>query len=407
MRQVELSLSPLALVLVVTGLLGLIYGATATWGLPYHADPTTNAVAGWYLGRTGDPIASQHEMLVDTDRLYYVMWIEGSPRGPVPRYPPGSALTIAPFYTVFGGELRPVTVVESGGGPTDPVTVPLPPLWPATLAAVITTALACGLLSLSITALGADSLTALGVGLATGLATGAWSVASNMPWMHGPAMLAVSTALVLSSRRRWFGAGLSLGFGILIRPLVALVAAAVGTWIGVRERSWPAFFGIAAGSMLGVVLLLGYDKYVFDVWSISSGYDRPLGLTSGWSMQRTVTNVLLGLFHWRYGLLIWAPFLVLLVPAAVRARRWMPSWVSGAALGGIIYVLATWRLNRASGGEGYFGYRYPIEALVAMAPALWLGLDRLARDGLVRWHWWAVASIGLATMGQAIGAIAT
>src|SRR5690606_29871789 len=70
---------------------------------------------------------------------------------------------------------------------------------------------------------------------------------------------------------------------------------------------------------------------------------------------------------WR-GMLIWAPYLVVLVPIGIKTRKQMPDWVSAAAVGGILYLLIQLRANRFSGGDGHFAYRYPLETLTAAAP---------------------------------------
>ena len=62
--------------------------------------------------------------------------------------------------------------------------------------------------------------------------------------------------------------------------------------------------------------------------------------------------------------------------------------------------------NRLSGGEGFFGYRYPLEALAASAPLLviaayaWIGDDERRRRMAVAF---AVLSIAM----HAFGSVAT
>ena len=78
-----------------------------------------------------------------------------------------------------------------------------------------------------------------------------------------------------------------------------------------------------------------------------------------------------------------SPFFLVGFVAMVAARRGTPDWAVGAAIGGVAYLLIQYKANRVSGGGGFFGYRYPLEALMAMAPMMaitvrsWLGDDRL------------------------------
>src|SRR5690606_24249235 len=105
--------------------------------------------------------------------------------------------------------------------------------------------------------------------------------------------------------------------------------------------------------------------------TVSGGYgdgftDRFGSSSASWFLA----NVLGALFDPRRGLLLWAPFLILLFPLGFAARKSMPDRASAAAVGGLIYLLIQLRANRFSGGDGYFAYRYPLEALTAAGP--WL-----------------------------------
>jgi len=46
-----------------------------------------------------------------------------------------------------------------------------------------------------------------------------------------------------------------------------------------------------------------------------------------------------------------------------------------------VLLLVQFRLNRYSGGDGFWSYRYPIEAVVAAAPALSVAAQRLWTSG--------------------------
>ncbi|NNC41124.1 MAG: hypothetical protein HKN95_10570, partial [Acidimicrobiia bacterium] len=72
------------------------------------------------------------------------------------------------------------------------------------------------------------------------------------------------------------------------------------------------------------------------------------------------------------GFLLWSPFLLVLIPGLRAAWKAAPAWVRGSALGGLVYLLVQYKANRFSGGGGFFTYRYPLEALTAAAPLLYL-----------------------------------
>ena len=85
-----------------------------------------------------------------------------------------------------------------------------------------------------------------------------------------------------------------------------------------------------------------------------------------------VRNIGMALFSPTRGLLVWSPFLIVLLPGLPAAWRAAPSWVRGGALGGLVYLLVQYKANRYSGGDGFAAYRYPLEALTASAPLLLL-----------------------------------
>lgn len=64
-----------------------------------------------------------------------------------------------------------------------------------------------------------------------------------------------------------------------------------------------------------------------------------------------------------------SPFLLLLVPGLLPAWRKSDPWVLGAAVGGLIYLLLQFKMNRYNPANATL-YRYPLEALTASAP-LW------------------------------------
>jgi hypothetical protein len=53
-----------------------------------------------------------------------------------------------------------------------------------------------------------------------------------------------------------------------------------------------------------------------------------------------------------------------------------PSWVRGAAGGAVLYLLLQYKANRYSGGVNFVTYRYPLEALTALAPLLFLSYSK-------------------------------
>lgn len=228
-----------------------------------------------------------------------------APGGVVSQYPPGAALLAAPLYALTSGDLESYAI----GNPSKPelpaVYVPLPSFWQATAVAIITTAAAISILALVFLNQWTPQAAWIAAWIAA-LGTSAWSVAADSLYLHGPAMLWIALGVYLSSQRHYWASGLAFGAAVLTRPHTAVIPAAIGLGLG----------------------------GLFDPWQ---------------------------------GFLILSPFLLLLLPGLFAAWRNSDTWVRAAAIGGLIYLLLQFKMNRYNPGNKTL-YRYPLEALTASAP---------------------------------------
>jgi alpha-1,2-mannosyltransferase len=345
------------------------------WSPPNHIDPFTNRVTAWSLGTRGTFILDDHVHLTDPDYYGNLAWIvptdEGGDRA-ASQYPPGAALLAAPLYAVWPDDARLQSLSGLNRPDVAPVELLIPPIAPAAITASLAVAVAIGLLGLAFRRLTDAPGVALAGAYVAGLGTSAWSVAADRLWQHGPAMLWIALALVLTTRHV-VGSGFAWGAAVLTRPPIAVIAAATGLYRGWKERSIRPAILTGIGALVGVGLFLAYNQAVFGSFSISAGYgttfqDRALdGDLTGYAK-----NVFLGVFSASRGFLIWSPFLVVLIPGLPPAWRAAPSWVRGSAIGGLLYLLIQYKANRFSGGSGFYSYRYPLETLTAAAPLLFL-----------------------------------
>lgn len=408
LRERTRSWGPARTAVVVFVALAAVYSTTAKWSeMPYGIDAYTNAITGRAIAVEGTPVVSGYEEAAAEPVRNYLAVVVETPRGPVSQYPPGAALTVAPFYLLPHEPAVEMTLAEAGRPDLPPATVPVPPLWPATLSAVVVTAAALAVLSLTLSRLGLAGEQVLVVALAGGVTTSAWAVASRKPWTHGSAMLAISLACWAASRDRWLGCGLALGAAVLVRPHLAVIAAVVGVWVSVTRRDWRPVLGVGTGSTLGLAALVGFNAVFHGAPSVIGGYSADFAERArDTDLVAYAVNIALGLFAPRYGLLVWAPVVVILACAAYGIRHSVPDWTLAAAVGGVTYLLVQWKANRASGGFAFFPYRYPLEALMAAAPLL----------GLAAVDWWHTRTglarrlvpytLVTATIGQVFGAIA-
>ena len=382
-----------------------VYLLTGAWALPYQIDALTNALTAWSMGTQGGVVLHEHGDFAGDPYFGTVAWIVDSPRGPVAQYPPGAALIAAPLYAIGRGELEPIRIVANNRPDLEQVPFPVPPLWPATLAAAASTAVAAGLLGMALQPM-LGRRWAMGVSLGFGLATAAWSIASEMLWSHGPALLWIAAALLATSRNRPWLAGAALGGAALTRPHLVLIALALGLTLWVTRRHIMPAVRIGAGAAGGLLLLVLYNFALFDRLTVTGGYGSSVSdQLMDTDLLAYLANIWGALFDISHGLIVWAPFLVVLLPGIPSVWRQAPDWVKGAAIGGAVYLLVQLKANRFSGGEGHFGYRYPLESLMAAAPLLaltaqhWAWPRALSRKVLV-------VAIVFAAVAQGIAVIA-
>lgn len=349
-----------------------IYMFTPTPGT--HIDPLTNEVTGWHLGMTGSVLLPDYQDATAPEYFRNVGWYVVSPRGPVSQYPPGAAALSAPFYRMWGEGLSVVEVTGSNRPHVDPIPLGIPPPTPAKLTAALATAIAMGLVASTVPLVGGSRLAGIAAGYVGGLATSMWSVSASALWQHGPAAMWVALGVYLAARSRLSWSGLAFGAAILTRPHLALIAAAVGAAIAFDRRHLAPIFKVGAGSALGLVGLLGYNWWLWGEVTISGGYSDGLtGRLVDGDVLGYLTNLASALFDPSRGLFVVSPFLAVLILGARSGWIKSPAWARGAVIGAIAYLLVQYKANRFSGGQGFTGYRYPLEALTAAGALLTVG----------------------------------
>jgi hypothetical protein len=391
------SLSPFVLVFVP---LSIFYLATANLNSHAHIDPLTNALTGWHIGMTGSVILPDHAEATEPEQYANVAWIVESPRGPVSQYPPGAAALSAPLYRLSGEPLADL-YVEGFNNPDAPrIDFPFPSARPATITAALATAAAMGFLAAAITYAGVSRATSIGAGLVGGLGTTMWAVASDALWQHGPASMWLALGVLLVARSQLWWAGLAFGAALITRPHTALIAAAVGLSVAISQRSVIPVIKVGVGSLAGLGGLLWYNWWLWGELTISGGYGSGFSerLTSADSLSY-VENVVTGLFDPSHGLFLYSPFLLVLIPGFRAAWKALPDWGRGAALGALVYLLFQFKANRSSGGAGFVGYRYPLEALTAAGVLLALSYVHWVEERtFARRVFWA--GVGVALLAQ-------
>ncbi len=386
--------SPLLLVFIP---LALIYIVTASYGLGYHIDAFTNAVTGWHIGMTGSVVLVDYEEATRPEQFGNIAWIVESPRGPVSQYPPGAALLSAPLYRIWNQPLSPAVIRGFNNPDAEPIPLGFPSLTPATLAAALASAAAMGFIAAAIPYAGGSRYQAVIVGYIGGLATSMWAVASDALWQHGPAAMWIALGIFLVARSRLTWAGLAFGAAVLTRPHLAFIAAAVGLFLVVSRRSIVPGLKIGAGSLLGLGALLWYNWWLWGTLSVSGGYgEGAINQVLSQDLVSYLRNITGAAIDPVRGLLPYSPFLLLLIPGLRLAWKNSPDWAKGASIGGVVYLLIQLKANRFSGGSGFVGYRYPLEALTASAVILFGSYKHwVAQRPLSRWLFLAAVLVAI------------
>ena len=159
---------------------------------------------------------------------------------------------------------------------------------------------------------------------------------------------------------------------------------------------------VGLGTSVGLAILIVYNQLVLGTWSpLPPSYGQGFIDRAGSQGALAYLGDVLGMLaHPQLGLVVYSPFLLLLLPGLREGWRQSDSWVKASALAGLLYMLIHLRLNRFSGGLLY-GYRYPLEMLTVAAPLLllswksWYG----RATPLLRRVFWVV--VGLSVFRQA------
>ncbi len=358
--------------------IAIIYVATMRWALPVNIDAFTNTLTAHYIATTGAPFAVDHETLISGDPGHQFSWMYMTDDGPLSPYPPGAPYLAAPFYALAGSELSPLSLTSTAYE-NSRLESSVPPVWPGSLMSALASAVAVGFMALAFGRIGTPGEAIVGAYVA-GLGTSVWSVAADQLWQHGPSImfLAIAAYLLLAEREWW--AGVAFAGVVLSRPQGAVIAAVTGlALVAFRRSVWPAI-RIGIPSLGGAGLLLWYHRSTSGRWTVLGGEGAEVterlsgaagdaGVGSGWvaDLIDYLWNIVQGVVGFEQGFLIWSPFLLVLVLGIRRGWAQGNDVVRALGIGAVAFWLVQYRIQ-IFGHATYFGYRYPLEGLVASAP---------------------------------------
>lgn len=384
-----------AAALVVFLLTFLVYAPTVAKD-QIHTDTAVSTWTSWQIAQTGQPWMDGLDLRQDELPITY---FQKNPDGhTVTTRSPGPIWVAVPFYLGVGDE---------GLADID--------YWRSGLAVALLAAGAATFVFLSLRPVMGERA-AGGTAAVVAFTTPMWSVSADMLWTHSVTTFAIAGAAWSASRDRWWFVGAFLAVGIVGRPHVALIAAVLGLGMAWSRRSPAIAAKVGVASALGLVPLLMWNRYVFGVWDIRSGYGHTVetvvpglqGAAAGGveglrgAVTEYATNAAGFLVSLDRGFLVWTPLLVLLAPAVVRGWRGLPSWTRWLAIGGITYTVVQVEMNSLfSGGDAIYGYRLALELLICLVPVYALSLPHVGQAARLL----APVLVGLQLAAIALGSV--
>ncbi len=330
--------------------LTLLYVATATYAGNQMNDAASAFTSAWSVTQHGTLDMS----VSPAPKVWYVE-VDGEL---LSDRMPGIIGWAIPFYAVLGR-------------------TPTPTSFPAGVAAATATGLAMSLLFCVFARLSTRRIAAVAAVL-VGLSTSTWTVSAHTLWPHGIDQMWLAALLLAAGSQRWWAAGLASAAAIVTRPPLAISSAVLGARATWRARSPRPAATIGVIAVLGLVALVVYNWTVFGQAHLYVGsYERVARAYTGDS--RTADA-----FDWRFllenlagalvsparGLFAITPALLLLVPGVGQGWRFSPGWVRDSALAGLAASALQLATVNFSGGSGFYGYRYTLEALTLCSPFL-------------------------------------
>lgn len=319
-------------------LVSFTYAVTADYSFNTNVDSQAAALPAWKFATHGT--LEVHEFKVNP-------WIREFEHGWYSDRPPGIVLAAVPAYLLFGA--------------------PKPTIAPATATAVLA-ASCCVLLIFLVLRTLLSEIEAFWGSLIFAFCTQTWGVSANELWQHGPAQLWLALGLYLSMRGRNAAAGAAFGLALFTRPITGLIPLFFGLINGHLNRSALPMLRVWLGAGIFIAALLAVNFFVYAqlsvMPSVAHRYFENFAHVETSSYFMRIYQLFLGPEN---GVLIWSPFLFILLGGSRRAWSKAAPWVKSALLSGLLFAILHVRFNRASGGVP-FGYRYPLEMLVMIAP---------------------------------------
>jgi alpha-1,2-mannosyltransferase len=333
----------------------VVYGATISHGL-LSLDVWSSSFGSWHLSQHGNPWIDGVRLPRLEQNPLRAQWVIESHGHTVIARSPGTILAALPAYLVMGGGSFSAT--------------------PASLSAAAISAAAVTLLFLAlIKHMGTRA--ALLCSLIFGFATPMWSVAANGMWPHTITVLGICGMAWAASTARWWAVGIFGGVTLWGRLHAALITAFLGLLVGWQRRDPRLVLRVALPGAVAMLGLCAWTRWMYGTWNPTGSYSAEVISEHASEYRFSVTNQFGLWVSPDRGILVWTPAILILLPALARSWRDLPDWSRSLVWGGLSYTVLSGALDNFTGGDVFYGYRYGLELLACVTPALALSSSRM------------------------------
>lgn len=353
---------------VLLGLACVVVFGLTSLNVPHTTDVVSVDVAAWQVATTGEPWVDDlpEDSLPGrwtTEKLFTTTNVDTG-REVVARSP-GPIAAAVPAYAVEH--------LLSGGDSSTKLS-----FRPAGFTAALLAACAVLLLAGSIPSSVPRHVT-ITAAAALAFTTPFWTVIGGELWTHTVTGLGIGGMAWAAHRDRWLLVGLFGGISVFSRLHLAITVATVGLVVAGTRRQPGIALRVAALSLPAIALLSLWGHWFYGTWSPTTGYAA--GDLASWPATRAwweqVGDFLGMLISPGYGVFVWTPALLLVIPAVRRGWRDVPDWARALAIGGFAYLVIQAYLNPYHGGNGFWGYRLPLETLCCVFPLVVMSVQHI------------------------------
>jgi hypothetical protein len=149
--------------------------------------------------------------------------------------------------------------------------------------------------------------------------------------------------------------------------------------VGVERRDPRIVLRVGAMSGAALVLMCVWSRQMYGSWSPAASYNGAMLAEHAEQNRFSIVNQLGMWVSPDRGIVVWTPVVLLLLPALVRSWQGLPDWSRALVWAGFAYTVLQAALGSFTGGDVFYGYRYGLEMVACLTPAMAMSVGRVGR----------------------------